>query len=114
MDSVVGTPGWNAPNVPPVHPLGAVKLRRPPITGMFEVHSSAPTCPSAETAPARTSARSFVSLGARAIGDETMGAGAPPPFETWPWKVSVRVALLTPSGLKNQTSDRNCAPLNPT
>src|SRR5205823_2054591 len=83
-----------------VHPVGAVKLRIPAMTGMFEDHSSAPTWPSAGTVERRTSAMYLVSRAASVIGEEEIGAGAPPPLATWPWKTNVGVALLTASGLK--------------
>ena len=56
----------------------------------------------------------LVSRGASVIGEEEIGAGAPPPLmETWPWKMSVTTALFWLSGLNNQTSVRNCAPPKP-
>src|SRR5262249_6580291 len=62
----------------------------------------------------RTSARNFVSRGAKVIGLDEMGGGAAPPLTACGWKIKVTAALLESSGLKSQMSVRNCAPPNPT
>src|SRR5262249_41417583 len=81
--------------------------------GRSDCHSRAPTCPSAAIVTNRTSARNFVSRGAKVIGLDEMGGGAAPPLTACGWKIKVTAALLESSGLKAQMAFEHSAPPTP-